>query len=89
MAKRHPVIKYLLNILIALDQLGTVLVGGHPDETMSSYAHRLRTLGKPWGFTADWIDAVFRVVFRQENHCYKAYLEERANLGDNIWKLDR
>lgn len=28
--------RYLFNILLALDQLGNVLTGGFPDETMSS-----------------------------------------------------
>lgn len=30
------VINYFINILISLDQLGNVLLGGHPDETISS-----------------------------------------------------
>ena len=32
----EKVINYLLNILISLDQLGNTLLGGDPDETISS-----------------------------------------------------
>ena len=66
--------RYLLNILIALDQLGTTLVGGWPDETLSSYAHRLHTQGKPFGFIRGVINALF---FWQEDHCQWAYDDEK------------
>ena len=53
-------LKYLLNILIALDQVGTALLGGWPDETMSSYAYRLDFMGRPWGkVTRPIIDFLF------------------------------
>ena len=64
---------YLLNILIALDQLGTTLVGGWPDETLSSYAFRLEMQGKPFGFMRRVIDALF---FWQEDRCRNAWLIE-------------
>ena len=79
--------QYGLNILIAIDQLGTTIVGGSPDETMSSYAHRMRTLKKPWGFLANWIDALFKLLFGQEDHCYKAYLEDRSQRSD-VWNMN-
>lgn len=69
---------YLLNILIAIDQLGTALVGGFPDETLSSYAYRMRLEHKPSGMFADWIDAVALAVFGQHDHCRKAYQYERT-----------
>ena len=64
---------YLLNILVAIDQLGTTLVGGWPDETLSSYAWRLEMQGKPFGFMRRVIDALF---FWQEDHCRNAWLIE-------------
>ena len=72
--------RYLINVLIALDQLGTALLGSFPDETLSSYAYRLRLQGKRAGFFADWIDWVFLKLFKQEDHCRKAYDEERARV---------
>jgi hypothetical protein len=68
---------YLLNVLIALDQLCCALLGGWPDETMSSYAYRMRLERKPFGFLASWIDWGARVLFGQQDHCHKAYLSER------------
>ena len=71
---------YLINLLVSVDQVGSALVGGFPDETLSSYAYRMRLQHKPWGFAADWIDWVARNVFGQANHCYKAHLEVRARV---------
>lgn len=34
--------KYLINILISIDQLGNTLVGGDPDETISSCLGKLK-----------------------------------------------
>lgn len=70
-------ITYLRNVLIALDQLGTALLGGYPDETLSSYAWRLERQGKPFGFMRKVIDALF---FWQDNHCYRSMLAERQRL---------
>lgn len=67
--------RYFLNILIALDQLGTTLLGGWPDETLSSYAHRMWVQDKPWGFMRGFINALF---FWQRDHCRVAYEDELA-----------
>lgn len=70
--------KYILNILIALDQVGTTLVGGWPDETLSAYAYRMKLQGKPAGCLSGWIDALF---FWQPNHTKVAYENERARVN--------
>ena len=41
--------RYLIHLLIALDCVGTALLGGWPGETLSSYAYRLDQQGKPGG----------------------------------------
>lgn len=69
--------RYVLFNLIALDQLGTTLVGGYPDETLSSYAWRLKQQGKPTGWTADAIDWLFLILFNQSDHCLKSHIQER------------
>ena len=44
---------YIINTLIALDQLANAVLNGDPDETLSSRAHRMRAKGQPvWGWTA-------------------------------------
>jgi hypothetical protein len=70
-------IRYIINVLIALDQLGTTLVGGYPDETLSSYAYRLELTGKPGGFFRPVIDALF---FWQKQHCLQAFRDERKRV---------
>ena len=72
---------YVMNILIAIDQVGTAIVGGFPDETMSSYAYRMRLQQKPAGFLANWIDAGAKAIFGQLDHCHKAYLYSQARTG--------
>lgn len=64
---------YLFNVWVAIDQLATALLGGWPDETLSSYAWRLEKQGKFFGFTRRLIDALF---FWQEAHCYNAMKAE-------------
>jgi hypothetical protein len=68
---------YFLHILISLDQLGTTLVGGYPDETLSSYAYRLNLQGKRGGLI---FMPLINWMFRNPNHCYLAYQEEVQNL---------
>ncbi len=52
---------YLRNILIALDQLVGVLLGGNnPDETISSAVGRKAVAGKRWAIVAEClINALF------------------------------
>lgn len=40
---------YLWNLLIAFDQLINTLLGGYPDETISSRAAKAMSAGKQWG----------------------------------------
>jgi hypothetical protein len=59
--------RYTYGILIALDQLGNAILGGYPDETLSTRAAIARRSGKRWGCVLckvlDWIDT---------NHCHRA-----------------
>lgn len=68
---------YLLNVLIAVDQLANAMLAGHADESLSSRAHRAYAQGKPWGFLRSVINAIF---FWQADHCadaHRAELERR------------
>ena len=70
---------WLLQVLIALDQLANALIpGGWADETLSSRAHRMRVKAQPvWGWTARAIDALF---FWQRAHCAQAHADELDRL---------
>ena len=52
--------RYILNVLIALDQLANAVLRGDPDETLSSAAGKARNAGVRWGCilcrVLDWID---------------------------------
>ena len=72
---------YIRQVLIAFDQLLAALMGGWADETLSSYSWRLDQKGKLWGRlwrpTIDWMALK---LFKQTDHCMKAYLEERQRV---------
>lgn len=73
---------WLLNLLIAVDQLLNALFRGAPDETLSARAHRMRVKGQPyWGWTAGAINLVF---FWEPDHCKTSWESEvlRRQLPD-------
>ena len=83
--------RYLVNNAIALDQIFNALLGGAPDETLSSRAYRTEQQGKIFGrFFRPLIDLIF---FFDPLHCYESYIAEstRRQLPDNflIIKIDR
>lgn len=72
----------LLNLLIALDQLGYVLLTlgyGSPDETMSSAAYRMEQKGKLSGRVfRPLIDFLLRPF--EVDHCWKSYVAEKTHV---------
>lgn len=70
---------YLLNLLIALDQLANAILVGASDETLSARAFRTEQSGKIFGrFFRPLIDGLLWVFERE--HCKKAYIAERQRL---------
>jgi hypothetical protein len=61
------------NILVALTQLLNTLLGGFPDETTSSRAHRQQDKLR-WRITRRVINAVF---FLERDHCEAAWFSEK------------
>ena len=67
--------KYILNILIAFDQLINTLVGGYPDETLSASAYLGEREGKIYGrIFRPLIDFLFLPL--QRDHCRRAFESE-------------
>lgn len=68
-------LRYVLNILIALDQLVNTLIGGYPDETLSASAYLGEREGK-------WYGRIFRPIIDflfwplQRDHCKRAFESE-------------
>jgi hypothetical protein len=63
------------NALIALDQVGNALDGGHPDETISSRAARLAMQPRAtrWAVTKEsLINLLFAMIRGERYHCENA-----------------
>ncbi|TAL13929.1 hypothetical protein EPN95_04550 [Patescibacteria group bacterium] len=68
--------RYIMNVLVSLDQMGNAMTGGDPDETISSRAGKAHKKGKTWGkvmckFLA-WFD---------KGHCKKSIEEDEGGDG--------
>lgn len=77
-------IQYLINLLFALDQFFSTILGGHPDDTISQRLGRAYVAGytrtEPFRIALDWI--VF-VVFGEDNHCLRS-LSGKSNVKE-LW----
>ena len=75
--------RWVMNMLIALDQLGNSMMGGSPDETISSRSARAAQKGHRWGRWMckglNWLDP---------NHCEDAIRSEveRTHLPEELRK---
>lgn len=66
---------YFWQLMLALDQLANVLLGGWADETLSSRAYRVsrKTSSWRWKIASTCING----LFFNRNHCYDAFESER------------
>lgn len=64
--------RYGKAVLIGLDQLVNALLGGWPDETLSSRCWRLSLAGRDWPRRL-----VDRLLFWDRNHCRESFESER------------
>ena len=70
---------YLINLLLAIDCLGTAIIGGFYGETLSSYAWRLDQQGKLGGrIFRPLIDWLFAWQKHPRGHCYYAWQDLKA-----------
>ena len=70
--------RYILNILIAIDQLANAVIGGMPDETLSARCWREQRL---WAVYV--IDRLFFWDKDEDgdfNHCHSSYWHEMNRL---------
>jgi hypothetical protein len=57
---------YFINLLLAFDQLGNTILGGDPDETISSRAAKAAAQQHKWGcYLCKFLD------FLDRDHCFK------------------
>lgn len=67
--------RFLINLLLLLDETGNVLTGGSPNETISERAAKARNAGRTWGCVL----CRFLNVF-QKGHCDNAL---KSTIGDD------
>lgn len=65
--------RWLLNLLIAADQLANTLFGGNPDETISSRAGKAKAMGRAWGCVLCRLLDVF-----SKGHCERSVERDEA-----------
>jgi hypothetical protein len=71
-------VNWVIQTLIAFDQLINALLSGFADETLSSRAHRMSVKRhRYWWWVSAFIDALF---FWQQNHCMRAYENEKRRM---------
>lgn len=62
--------RYLLNLAVAADQGWNAILGGNPDETISSRVGRAALNDRPFAAELEWlIDALFRLLGAAPGHC--------------------
>jgi hypothetical protein len=75
---------YAMRVLISVDQAVNALVGGSPDETLSSRTYRRAELDeKPKLLWKGFHRLVNGLFFWEPNHCYESYLVELKHLHDD------
>ena len=79
MPSRDRLRLWLLQLLLAVDQLVNAVLGGWADETISSRAWRLSGTARRWELARVLIEALFR-LFGQRAHCFDAWVAERLRL---------
>ncbi|SER26353.1 hypothetical protein SAMN05216548_11420 [Faunimonas pinastri] len=68
--------RYILNVLVSIDQLANTLAGGYPDETISSRSAKAWLTGKRWGCV------MCRCLdFLDKDHCRRVI---ELNEGDSV-----
>ena len=76
--------QYFLNVLFALDQFISTLLGGHPDDTISQRLGRAHLAGvratEPFRIS---LDVIVLVLFGEDNHCLRS-LHGRSSVKE-LW----
>lgn len=58
-----------VNCWEGLDNFLSAVIGGDPDESVSSRLGKARKAGSSWSFVTDRVDLVAKELFNDDNHC--------------------
>ena len=72
--RRFKIKDYFWNLLVAVDQLFNTILGGDPDETISSRIGKAKRRGEKW---AIWFTKVGNIVLGK-NHFIKSIEEDEG-----------
>ena len=95
--------RYIVNLLLAVDQLVSTVLGGHPDETLSSrlgrsMGHEKHFFVKPLRLLVDYVLFFWDYELDEESgkkirHCEKSVMpleqSHLRNLNYEIWSWGR
>ena len=81
MKKECKLCKYIWNILISIDQLGNTILGGSPDETISSRLGKWGALHRKDKNIKYYIAVIICWLLNliDENHCKKSIEEDEGD----------
>lgn len=73
--------RYSLNVLLVASQVASTLLGGDPDESVSSRIGKAQVAKKKWAvnFAAPFVNC----LMQEENHCLKAIEPDEGS--KQIW----
>jgi hypothetical protein len=87
MKYKNPLLQYLFNIALGLDQFVNVLLLGDPDDSISGRCGRAMASGKPKSgvkILAPIVDYIFLKLFDEKDHC-KDSIEPEEQMYYEIW----
>lgn len=79
--------RYIVNLLVSIDQLGNVIAGGNPDNTISSrvgyYTQHSEIRSIPWYWRAfEWIINTTFYPIDGPDHCHEAFHNDAGEMFD-------
>ncbi|MDR3436453.1 hypothetical protein [Telmatospirillum sp.] len=82
----NPFLRYLRNVFVAVDDLGSALTLGDGQETISSRLGKAEESGheglsRPLRVAVNWVALH---VFGQENHCESSIEEDRGSEAESV-----
>jgi hypothetical protein len=72
---------HFLRVLIAIDQLFNAILGGYPDETISSRAAKAELRGDKWGCVLCKL-----LAYVDKNHCEKVIERDEGKRISEVYK---
>ena len=73
--------QYIFNLFVSISQFWNAILGGDPDETISSRCGKASRCGNP--FVARFLEPLINLIFCDPTHCLDAIEEDEG--GCQVW----